>query len=179
MAKEILSQIYDIFDSASGDLQRSIDKLNNYMPLEELLRRKVPPQDTYNFVAKHIIEQGEKYGKSKDSQGCCYRTLSDKDEGYDLVLKCAVGCVIPEEYYHKNYEGHMIKSLTLLIKYGRFLGHDISLLEQLQSLHDDWDMCQWEQRFKEIADKFNLNHEILNNYQIWFNENQYERELNG
>lgn len=53
------------------------------------------PQEVFNTVATHLFEQGEMaYDGSKES--CMYRT----DDG----LKCAVGCLVPDETYSLGME---------------------------------------------------------------------------
>lgn len=76
-------------------------------------------QETFDKVATHLITQR---AASRDYSGCRYR-------GPD-GLKCAVGCLITDEYYHPGIEGLTVDSLDFFEK------SDIKLLEDLQCVHD-------------------------------------------
>ena len=65
-------------------------------------------QETFDNVALHLLKQGKKAvgsydGSSYSETVCKYRS---KDG-----LKCAVGCLIPDEMYDPLMEGHGVDHL--------------------------------------------------------------------
>jgi hypothetical protein len=81
-------------------------------------------QEIFDTVVTHLYTQGKQAGDGVG--GCLYRT----DEG----LKCAVGCLIPDDQYHPSMEGQTVESLQSLLP-SYLLPHK-SLLINLQMLHD-------------------------------------------
>lgn len=85
-------------------------------------------QEIFDTVVTHLRTQGRR--AFSDKTGCSYRA-----EG---GLKCAVGCLIPDDAYSYKMEGYMAHEL--LDKYGDQLsqlrGHG-ELLRSLQRTHDD------------------------------------------
>ena len=114
------------------------------------------PQETFNIVAKHLLTQME---QAKDRSGCCsYRGENG--------LKCAVGCLIPDDKYDPYMEGQSPLTTTCMSgkkrepgSVGRLLleqGHDLSLAEALQTIHDNYDPDEWRERLQELATRRNL-----------------------
>ena len=108
----------------------------------------------FKRVKEHLIAQD---CKAMDKGGeCVYLS--------DTGLKCAVGCLIKPEYYDEKMEGCAVGSLSSkgylapsnVEKYKIFekalqksldveLDDDIvNMLEQLQRIHDEVDVDQWE-----------------------------------
>ncbi len=86
-------------------------------------------QDIFDFVAAHLMTQGV---VSEDASGrCVYRSPDG--------LKCAIGCLIPDDAYRGNLEGHEGNHPIVLGALG-FNTPDadrITLLLMLQKVHDD------------------------------------------
>ena len=108
-------------------------------------------QQTFDTVKKHLLEQQKK--ALNTINGCCYRAPDGS--------KCAVGCLIPDEFYSPDLEGYSIwirnynatKGPThLMIQ----LGHDLVLLRDLQQCHDSYNVTEWPTRLNAIAAKHNL-----------------------
>lgn len=81
-------------------------------------------QEIYDEVVTFLVKQG----KRASGQGSCmYRTENG--------LKCAIGCLIPDELYKGEMEG---KGANALMAYPelRFLTPHMYLLRNLQSAHD-------------------------------------------
>lgn len=147
-------------------------------------------QEVFNTVARHLFTQGERavglneagYEKvckenlaegytppnKEDFMQCQYRT----SEG----LKCAIGCLIPDELYRPNMETRGIYSLLDSFPgVAERLDIDMvnhshrtscNLLADLQSVHDNinsWhDTLTMRQRLADVAQKFELDPAILN-----------------
>lgn len=111
-------------------------------------------QEIYNKVRAHLLKQGKRsFYTCGDSQICAYRSPDD--------LKCAVGCLILDQYYTNSSEGFVCTSsnvVTALSASGVDMGEDgtRSLLLQLQSLHDYRDCTAWESALDDIAEEFGL-----------------------
>lgn len=91
-------------------------------------------QDIFDTVVKHLFAQGK---QALDHDGdCVYRSPTG--------LKCAVGCLIPDDKYDPELESRTIRTLlnrgVLPLEYSP---HRM-LLGALQGVHDDPD--NWESR---------------------------------
>ncbi len=133
-------------------------------------------QEVFDTVVSHLRKQGEKSDQSymfdeedlsiMDHQ-CLYRTPGN--------LKCAVGCLIPDDIYSEDMESTF--AYKLLRDYPKFSsqfdpslfryssstfypkGDGIeSLLGKVQDVHDDNPVSEWEKGFKLVAEEFDLNY---------------------
>lgn len=90
-------------------------------------------QATFDKVAEHLIKQGRKAINS--GAACSYRTEDERGD----VLKCAIGCLIPDDMYNREFEGHGIARLFenfRAIQDYLLAGVGCDLLQALQSAHD-------------------------------------------
>ena len=85
-------------------------------------------------------------------------------------LKCAVGHLIPDDKYSPTMEGHAVwfpevrERLPDRIQAAISLDRDVlSLLTDLQGLHDNKSPTVWEDGFETIATKFHLSPNVLSN----------------
>jgi hypothetical protein len=112
-------------------------------------------QQLYDKVVSHLRQQNAKAYDEKTVM-CRYRTSDGKS--------CAVGCLIPDESYSERMENKMLYFLisrngvewnfpTELVE--EFKTHQ-GLLSELQSIHDDLEVDEWETHFQELAEKRNL-----------------------
>lgn len=103
-------------------------------------------QEIFNKVYAHLVKQGRRsmyYLPSKGEEGCAYR-------GQDGAM-CAVGCLIPDEFYTPEIENEIVSSWIVsevLAKAGVTNGHGydrdkFNLLCELQNAHDT---CQFSNR---------------------------------
>lgn len=97
-------------------------------------------------IKAHLIEQGE---RSIDDDGLCrYRQRAN-----GKVLACAVGCVIPDEYYSEDIEGYDVDGAAAETPHDEldgFLMSRVDVLGTVQKIHDDYPA--WEERtFPEYA----------------------------
>jgi hypothetical protein len=108
---------------------------------------KIPLQQTFDIVVKHLLEQGKR--ASLDDGECVYRTPAG--------LKCAAGCLIPDELYDPGMEGFsVIGPHSLAGQVIQRLGHDIVLVSQLQRMHDTELPESWAQCLQVLALTHNL-----------------------
>lgn len=109
-------------------------------------------QEQYDRVVNHLREQGCKSYHPDQPGRCMYRG--------DRGRKCAAGVLIPDDLYNPMMEGHGIEQLVRiglpLAEYFTKEGIDIKLLKELQYIHDECPVEEWEEAFKGLAGEFNL-----------------------
>lgn len=116
-------------------------------------------QDIFDKVATHLLTQNKKskdYLKlNKDGKpilDCTYRSLLDDN----TILKCAIGCLIPDDKYNENFEGksiiRLVDQLDLKIK-----GNIQDLLIHLQVIHDVRPVDTWYSSLTDTAMAYDLN----------------------
>jgi hypothetical protein len=109
-------------------------------------------QEIFDTVALHLIKQGKQSIDADDN--CLYRG----PEG----LKCAIGCLIPDELYLSKMECHGVSHLFVNYVSLNFLQPFDALLNDLQRAHDREPLEDqtWIDtvvlRLRKIAEKYNL-----------------------
>jgi hypothetical protein len=83
-------------------------------------------QKTFDTVVQHLRKQGKR--ALTDKGGCAYRGLGG--------TKCAVGVLIPDDKYSESMEG-LSANLLIANGYVDVFSCNLTLLESLQSIHDD------------------------------------------
>lgn len=110
-------------------------------------------QEIFDKVEQHLLSQGKK-AKEIMTGKCKYKTLDN--------LKCAVGCLIPDELYDPQIEGNKV-SLDPTIPIGQILfkagippndGTIEFMLDDLQRTHDFYSVEEWPTRLKELRAKY-------------------------
>ena len=115
--------------------------------------------EVFNKVEANLLAQGVRsIRKSLISDMCAYRGAGG--------LRCAVGCLIKDEAYHKGLEGIAMwadekeedRQMLLeeaLIKSGIDLNSTMThMLSDLQSLHDTVRPEVWKQRLQKLRVKY-------------------------
>jgi hypothetical protein len=118
-------------------------------------------QEIFDTVTTHLLTQraksavpntdGEKYGESKLT--CLYR--------HPDGLTCAVGCLIKDEFYETRLEGlratsdDVLRSLTDSGVDTESYGVR-SLLRELQGVHDNEPVEDWDLKLSKIQSEFKL-----------------------
>lgn len=110
-------------------------------------------QEIFDTVAKHLLTQNARsVGSYFETGGCRYRGPNG--------LKCAVGCLIPDELYDPEMEGH--GSTFLVMNYPELGFHGVSrLLSHLQSIHDHDDVKWWPEGLRSLAAEFGLSDAVV------------------
>jgi hypothetical protein len=89
-------------------------------------------QELFNKVVGHLAQQKRRSATHRlgVADMCCYRAMIG-----DATLKCAVGCLIPDEHYKPEMEGSSVYSL---LEYGIFFPDQgiKNFLLELQGAHD-------------------------------------------
>ncbi len=105
-------------------------------------------QKIFDQVVAHARKQGRKaYKRDGDISGCLYRAPNGD--------KCFIGCLIPDAVYDPSIEQHTITDIALR-EVQKHLectsGIDENFLSDLQTIHDDSDVDQWEEEFETFAE---------------------------
>ena len=111
-------------------------------------------KEVYYKVRAHLLTQGPTV-KAAGYPICVYRGAKN--------TSCAVGCLIADEHYHENFEGHTIRdndSITGSIKAALELsgvpinGATTLLLTRLQTIHDSLPQSLWLEELNQIAERY-------------------------
>lgn len=92
-------------------------------------------KDAFRIVKQHLMAQGARSTFVSSNSGasiCAYRG----EQG----LMCAIGALIPDEEYSKNYETVIAAGLRV----STLDGLDINFISRLQTIHDQRPISQWE-----------------------------------
>ena len=109
-------------------------------------------QEVFDVVAAHLLAQGQRstirLGED-DTLSCAYQTPDG--------LKCAIGCLIPEYKYSKDFEGVNVRGLADEDQGGQVIPRvtdsddEFSFLLSLQRIHDAVDPKDWQNYLEEFA----------------------------
>lgn len=121
------------------------------MPLFKLPETE---QEVFNIVAAHMLKQNKRsisHIQSKGFVGCAYRG--------DNGLKCAAGCLIPDEIYNRDFES---VSWPLLVVSHHFPYNHATLIARLQYIHDNYEPKNWREELTDLAIRYSLKPDVLN-----------------
>lgn len=111
-------------------------------------------QEIFNTVVNHLRQQGKRSVRVNGGIiTCLYRGPNN--------TKCAVGCLISDEDYSADIEGkgiHVLVSRELLPENLKWMGDPqaLVLLRNLQAVHDEVSIENWESNFEFYAHKYKL-----------------------
>jgi hypothetical protein len=117
-------------------------------------------QSVFDFIVRHLFKQSK---RAIGRFGCAYRVP-------DTDLKCAIGCLIPDDLYVKDIEGgvmrvsyvpHRTKSDDSLVKIFQEIGFSVGsgvmkksvmvrFLCDMQKIHDDY--VSWENKVGPLSE---------------------------
>lgn len=95
-------------------------------------------QETFNIVKNHLLKQ---------NQPCVDNIFNGKYRHNGL--KCAAGCLIPDDKYDPSMEG--VTVYGVFFKDPDFFGHDKRLVGYLQDIHDMYPVKDWEKELRRLA----------------------------
>lgn len=116
-------------------------------------------QQVFNKVAKHLLRQQR---KAVNGVSC---VLRDEDGN-----RCAIGCLIPKKYVDRGTVDNEMgtEALAALPKTSalrKAIGVDIpgrmKFLAELQEIHDDYSVSDWDEELHELAAKNHLSRAVL------------------
>lgn len=106
-------------------------------------------QEVFEKVTRHLLEQNEVAFKNGR---CEYRTVTDNGR----VLKCAAGCLIPDEMYSETFEGKAAYQLESLWDSLGIAEHTDLILSLQDDVHDYTTPDEWPSALVEVADRHDL-----------------------
>lgn len=134
----------------------------------ELANLKTDEQ-VYKYVRDFLINQNKKSENRND--GCAYR-------GEDNT-KCAIGCLILDEFYDETFEGglpnketgtrgkRIIEAISKSLPNWTF---NMKLIENVQEIHDTYEPDSWKYEFNRREEKFGWF-----TYHYWMNTSNMEQ----
>lgn len=114
---------------------------------------KATEQQVFNQAAKHLLTQNK---KSKNRSKCLYKSKSG--------LKCAAGCFISDKQYKKEFDSCSLTSWDDIINEFNLTKKHKDLISELQHIHDAFHPNQWKTMLIELAQEYNLNTIVINNF---------------
>jgi hypothetical protein len=114
-------------------------------------------QEAFNIVVHHMATQNKKSIRIVGGKETCAYRGGDGS-------KCAIGILIPDHCYDKKMEGKSVSNIE--VKSFKYL--DKRLMRELQYIHDDREISEWENCLKELAEKMGLTfpEDAFNRYMI-------------
>ena len=113
-------------------------------------------QEIFDIVAVHLLTQNKR-AVAVNGSSCMYRT--------ETGLKCAIGCLIPDEKYSPAFEGSSISLLgakALLPE--KYKDTPLIYLISLQRLHDGCPVNRWRTELKNFAEQISLSPAVVLNF---------------
>lgn len=104
-------------------------------------------QELYNKVRKHLLTQMAKSTFPSIQASCAYRG--------DNGLKCAIGCLIPDEHYSSSLEGYTARNEEVMRAAGLSI-ENINLAIDLQKIHDCHRVEKWATKLDYVASDYSL-----------------------
>lgn len=108
-------------------------------------------QEVFDQVARHLLTQG-KQSIDSDEVRCMYRSGS---------LKCAAGCLIGDDEYQPEMEGW---DWSALVSKGKAPGTNLTLIIDLQCLHDRVGGGRWCDELRYLAESNSLSPAVLEEF---------------
>jgi hypothetical protein len=107
-------------------------------------------QQAFEMAVKHLRKQGrrsEQYGAIT----CMYRIPENN-------LKCAIGALIPDELYQESFEGKgIVRVMETFAEINKlFENVNSKLLKDLQTVHDHYEVTDWENELQELSKVYGL-----------------------
>lgn len=104
------------------------------------------PQELFLKIANHLLTQNE---KAKGKYNCKYKICNEDGK----ILRCAAGCLIPDEDYNPLFEGNaigFIKTEDPVTEYftNRYSDEQLTVIRKLQLIHDGYNVSNWKNLIK-------------------------------
>lgn len=119
-------------------------------------------QETFDTVARHLLTQAEKAIRTGTLDECAYRG--------DRGLRCAVGCLLPDDLYDPSMEGQSCFKGSDVGAIMQRLGYDPGLLELLQAIHDSRSVAGWPDALGDLAARKWLSAAVVDDLRPAFQE---------
>lgn len=103
-------------------------------------------QEIFDKVVNHLLTQNKQCSVEDASYANGLKCLYRGPNG----LKCAIGCLIPDELYCPEMEG--LRAMNVITSYDieELTGYEY-FANALQEIHDNYEPRFWSQKLKEVA----------------------------
>ena len=109
--------------------------------------------DVFNYVKQHLLNQNEK-SVDPHTLSCFYRAQNEDGK----TLKCAVGCLIDDNFYSEKLENCSPNDLDVRKAVENSIFSDweynVSLLSELQNIHDEYESDEWSLKLEHFEGYF-------------------------
>lgn len=116
-------------------------------------------QEIFNIVKTKALKQNKKCG-------IMYENGEFEPKLFHNGLKCNIGFLInPESDYHPSFEDETVCKEGTLGKYFLTKGYsegDLEFLQELQDVHDSWEVDEWDIGFRSKAAIYGLEYDSNN-----------------
>lgn len=118
-------------------------------------------QEIFDIVSLHLLNQNEKSIAHSNLGGitCKYRGSNN--------LRCAIGCLIPDQEYTENFEGDSLfdgSKLWIFFKSKNYSDESLYLMQKLQTIHDLSFPCVWKEKLISLGEEFEINIDLIKNF---------------
>ena len=101
----------------------------------------------FRKVAYHLLTQNK---KSESEDACWYKFDTDP------AIRCAIGCLIRDQYYNKDLEGKSVDDIEVQNALSSSLKEPITnrdriFLSELQMIHDYVPVKDWDKELNQFA----------------------------
>ena len=120
------------------------------MKVKEML---ATDEGVFEFVKQHLLTQGQ---KSSSSTSCYYKNPKG--------LSCAIGCLIENEFYNDNLEFKNGDDPIVIDAVTKSLPNWVinkNMLLDLQVVHDEYEVEEWEWKLQELEEQTFHREELL------------------
>jgi hypothetical protein len=102
-------------------------------------------QETFTTIADHLLSQRR---RSTRAGACMYRASGRADD----PVRCAVGCLIPDDRYTPTFEGSAWSMIGHALRRVNLIAPDMgTLLNRAQELHDWTPVQHWPAALYDLA----------------------------
>jgi hypothetical protein len=100
-------------------------------------------EEVFEYIKHHLLTQMK---KCVDDKGLC---LYRNEQG----LKCAAGCLIPDDMYNSNFE---YEKWSALVRQQFAPADHKQLIQRMQYIHDDTPVSDWELVLNEVGSNLDV-----------------------
>lgn len=117
-------------------------------------------QEIFDKAAVHLLTQMKlSIGNMHGVNSCLYR----QDYTAECTCQCGAGPFIPNDKYNKDMENTLFSEINKKYNLG-YSPRQVSLICDIQNIHDNDSPENWHKLLKDITNKYKLNTDVLNKF---------------
>ena len=153
-SKNVFVQQKQQLESQIQTLNEKLDEIHKSSNIAK--RSKMSLRDIFNIGAIHLLTQNRMSGVVGN---CKYR----ENHIHNNEIKCGAGPFIDDEEYSEKMEGKTFDQVNNDFKLG-YSEEQVHLIVKLQHIHDFIIIQRWKGELIELAQRFNLDPSLVENY---------------